>query len=147
MFDSGAVGDTEQGQARLLGGEKNEGKEEVKMATTKLQVVTFNGWESLESRVSTLIAEKSSFAVVNVPSGKQSLAVEMVERAIESSGMKCRVRTANRGWAIGALTALTLGGAAVAAATVGAHNLATKDPDYEIVKEMFGSDMQVNYRL
>ena len=117
----------------------------MKMATTKLQVVTFNGWESLESRVATLIAEKSSFAVVNVPSGKQSLAVEMVERAIESSGMKCRVRTANRGWAIGALTALTLGGAAVAAATVGAHNLATKDPDYEIVKEMFGSDIQVEY--
>jgi hypothetical protein len=128
-----------------LGSEHNKGKEEVKMATTKLQVVTFNGWESLESRVATLIAEKSSFAVVNVPSGKQSLAVEMVERAIESIGMKCRVRTANRGWAIGALSVLTLGTAAVAAAAVGVHNLATKDPDYEIVKEMFGSDIQVNY--
>jgi hypothetical protein len=128
-----------------LGSEHNKGKEEVKMATTKLQVVTFNGWESLESRVATLIAEKSSFAVVNVPSGKQSLAVEMVERAIESIGMKCRVRTANRGWAIGALSVLTLGTAAVAAAAVGVHNLATKDPDYEIVKEMFGSDFSVNY--
>ena len=115
------------------------------MATTKLQVVTFNGWESLESKVATLIGEKSSFAVVNVPSGKQSLAVEMVERAIESIGMKCRVRTANRGWAIGALSVLTLGTAAVAAAAVGVHNLATKDPDYEIVKEMFGSDISVNY--
>ena len=117
------------------------------MATTKLQVVTFNGWESLEAKVTTLIAEKSSFAVVDVPSGKQSLAVEMIERVIESTGMKCRVRTANRGWAIGALTALTLGGAAVAAAAVGAHNLATKDPDYEIVKEMFGSDIQVECLL
>lgn len=115
------------------------------MATTKLQVVTFNGWELLDSRVATLIAEKSSFAVVNVPSGKQSLAVEMVERAIESIGMKCRVRTANRGWAIGALSVLTLGTATVAAAAVGVHNLATKDPDYEIVKEMFGSDISVNY--
>ena len=31
MFDSGAVGDTEQGQARLLGGEHNEGKEKSKV--------------------------------------------------------------------------------------------------------------------
>jgi hypothetical protein len=115
------------------------------MGTTKLQVVTFNGWESLESKVATLITEKLSFAVVNVPSGKQSLAVEMVERAIESTGMKCRVRTANRGWAVGALSVLTLGAAAAAAAAVGVHNLATKDPDYEIVKEMFGSDISVNY--
>ena len=30
MFDSGAVGDTEQGQARLLGGEHNKGKKEEK---------------------------------------------------------------------------------------------------------------------
>ena len=115
------------------------------MSTTKLQVVTFNGWESLEAKVTTLIAEKSSFAIVDVPSGKQSLAVEMVERAIESTGMKCRVRTANRGWAIGALSVLTLGTAAAAAAALGVHNLATKDPDYEIVKEMFGSDIQVEY--
>ena len=145
MFDCGA--DTEQEQARLLGGEHNEGEEKLKMATTKLQVVIFNGWESLEAKVTTLIAEKSSFAVVDVPSGKQSLAVEMVERAIELTGMKCRVRTANRGWAIGALSVLTLGTAAAAAAAVGVHNLATKDPDYEIVKEMFGSDIQVNYML
>ena len=69
----------------------------------------------------------------------------MVERTIESDGMKCRVRTANRGWAIGALSVLTLGAAATAAAAVGVHNLVTKDPDYEIVKEMFGSDIQVEY--
>ena len=99
----------------------------------------------MESKVVTLIAEKSSFAVVNIPSGKQSLAVEMVERAIESTGMKCRVRTANRGLAVGALSVLTLGAAAAAAAAVGVHNLATKDPDYEIVKEMFGADIQVEY--
>lgn len=30
-------------------------------------------------------------------------------------------------------------------AAVVVHNLATKDPDYEIVKEMFGSDIQVEY--
>ena len=122
-------------------GTKEEG---IDMATN-LQAITFKDWEVFGSTIAELISNKSSFAIVGIPSGKQSLAVEMVERAIESRGMKCRVRTANRGWAVGALTALTFGGAAIAAAAVGAHNLATKDPDYEIVKEMFGSDIQVEY--
>ena len=118
-----------------------------KMATRNLLMVTFRDWENLCEKVSELIAAKESFGVAGVPSGKQSTAVEIVERAIESAGMKCRVRTENRGWAIGALSVLTLGAAAAAAAAVGVHNLATKDPDYEIVKEMFGSDIQVNYML
>lgn len=117
------------------------------MATRNLLMVTFRDWENLCEKVSELIAAKESFGVAGVPSGKQSTAVEIVERAIESAGMKCRVRTENRGWAIGALSVLTLGAAAAAAAAVGVHNLATKDPDYEIVKEMFGSDIQVNYML
>ena len=112
---------------------------------TNLQAITFKNWETFGTTITELISNKSSFAIVGIPFGKQSLAVDMVEHAIEEKGMKCRVRTANRGWAVGALTALTLGGAAVAAAAVGAHNLATKDPDYEIVKKMFGADIQVEY--
>lgn len=115
------------------------------MATQKLQIVEFKDWESFGQSVSNLIAQKASFAVMNVPTGKQSTAVEVVERTIESVGMKCRVRTANRGWAVGALTVLTLGGAAAAAAAVEVHNLATINPNYEIIKEMFGSNIQVEY--
>lgn len=111
----------------------------------RLQVVEFKDWESFGQTVSDLISQKASFAVMNVPKGKQSTATEVVERTIESAGMKCRVRTANRGWAVGALSVLTLGGAAAAAAAVGVHNLATINPDYEVIKEMFGSDIQVEY--
>lgn len=117
-----------------------------KMATGNLQMLTFKDWESFSGKVTDFIAGRESFAVAGVPYGKQSTAVEIVERAIESAGMKCRVRTANRGWAIGALSVLTLGTAAAAAAAVGAHNLATSNPDYEIVKEMLGSDIQVEYK-
>ena len=115
------------------------------MATRNLQMITFKDWESLCEKVSEFIAAKESFGVAGVPTGKQSTAVEIVERAIETAGMKCRVRTANRGWAIGALSVFTLGTAAAAAAAVGVHNLATSNPNYEIVKEMFGSDIQVEY--
>ena len=116
------------------------------MATGNMQMVIFKDWEDFSGKVPELISAKESFSVAGVPSGKQSTAVEIVERAIESAGMKCRVRTENRGWAIGALSVLTLGAAAAAAAAVGAHNLATSNPDYEIVKEMIGSDIQVEYK-
>lgn len=111
----------------------------------KLQIVEFKDWESLNPTISDLVSQKISFAIINVPKGKQSMATEIVEQTIESAGMKCRIRTANRGWAVGALTMLTLGGAAAAAAAVGVHNLATINPDYEVIKEMFGSDIQVEY--
>ena len=81
-----------------------------------MQMVIFKDWEDFSGKVPELISAKESFSVAGVPSGKQSTAVEIVERAIESIGMKCRVRTANRGWAIGALSVFTLGTAAVAAA-------------------------------
>ena len=115
------------------------------MAKQKLQIFEFKDWESFGQQVRNMIAQKESFAVMNVPTGKQSTAVEVVERTIESVGMKCRVRTANRGWAVGALTVLTLGGAAAAAVAVGVHDLVTINPNYEIIKEMFGSDIQVEY--
>ena len=111
----------------------------------KLQIVEFKDWESFGQTVSDFISRKESFAVVSVPKGKQSMATQIVEQTIESAGLKCRIRTANRGWAVGALTVLTLGGAAAAAAAVGVHNLATINPDYEVIKQMFGSDIQVEY--
>ena len=101
--------------------------------------------ESLPSKVSTLIQEKKSFKVLNVPSGQQATAVELVERAIEAAGLTCRVRTENRGWlAAGLAVAVPVVGVAAAAAIAG-HNLSTKDPDYEVLKEMVGSDIAVNY--
>ena len=90
-----------------------------------------------------LLRARASFRVEQVNS--QSNAVENIEKIIERLGMTCRVRTNNRGWVVAGASLLTLGGAAVGAAAIGAHNLATHDPDYEIVKDMFGQDLSVNY--
>ncbi|MBO7684256.1 MAG: hypothetical protein J6T51_05990 [Kiritimatiellae bacterium] len=100
--------------------------------------------EGFAAKIDRLIESKSSF-FVNVERGKQQTAVLAIERAIEASGLKCRVRTANRGWAVVALTACTMGIGATAVAAVCVHDLATINPDYEIIKEMFGSDIQVEY--
>ena len=101
--------------------------------------------ESLPSKIAAMIQKKKSFKVLNVASGQQSTAVELVERAIEAAGLTCRVRTENRGWlAAGLAVAVPVVGAAAAAA-IASHNLSTKDPDYEVLKEMLGSDLAVNY--
>ena len=100
--------------------------------------------EGFIAKIDHLIESRSSF-FVNVEKGKQQTAVLALERAIESAGLKCRVRTANRGWAIAATTVFTLGVGATAAAAVAVHDLATINPDYEIIKGMFDSDIQVEY--
>ena len=104
------------------------------------------GIETVQERVRDCIHNHESFAVLNVDFGKQSNIVEMIEREIESAGLSCRVRTANRGWAVAAMSIATFGGAAVAGAAIAAHDLATKDPDYEVIKEMLGSDVAVEYK-
>lgn len=116
------------------------------MATMKMIDYGNGGIETVQERVRDCILNRESFAVSNVDFGKQSNIVEMIEREIESAGLSCRVRTANRGWAVAAMSIATLGGAAVAGAAIAAHDLATKDPDYEVIKEMLGSDVAVEYK-
>lgn len=105
-----------------------------------------NGIETVQYMVRDCVENRASFSVVNVGFGKQSQIVDLIEREIESAGLACRVRTANRGWAVAAMTVATLGGAAVAGAAIAAHDMATKDPDYEVIKEMLGSDVAVEYQ-
>ena len=102
--------------------------------------------EDIQVKVRNFISDRASFGIVNVAFGKQSQMVDIIEREIESVGLSCRVRTANRGWAVAAMTAATFGGAAVAGAAIVAHNIVTIDPDYEIIKEMLGSDVAVEYQ-
>ena len=101
--------------------------------------------EALPSKIATLIQAKKSFKVLNVHSGQQATGVELVECAIEAAGLTCRVRTENRGWLVAGLAAAVPVAGAVAAASIVGHNLSTKDPDYEVLKEMVGSDIAVNY--
>ncbi len=97
------------------------------------------------SKIAALIQEKKSFKVLNVVSGHQSIAVELVEHAIEAAGLTCRVRTENRGWLAAGLAVVAPVVGATAAAAIAGHNLSIKDPDYEVVKEMVGSDIAVIY--
>lgn len=116
------------------------------MAKEKLELVSYDlDREELQDRIETLVQERKSFEVVDVKMGKQGTVVDVIERTIEANGMKCRVRTNGRGFAAAALAIPTFGGSVFAGVAIAAHNLSTKDPDYEVIKEMFGSDVRVIY--
>lgn len=116
------------------------------MATEQKSIDFASGIESVRKQVENCVRDRQSFSVINVDFGKQSTAVEIVENAIESAGLSCRVRTANRGWAVAALSVATLGTGALAAAAIAGHDLATKNPDYEVLKEMIGSNVAAIYQ-
>ena len=116
------------------------------MATEKLELVSYDlDREEMQKRIEALVRDHKSFEVVDVQFGKQGTVVDVVERTIEVNGLTCRVRTNGRGFAAAALAIPTLGGSLVAGGAIAAHNLSTKDPDYEVIKEMFGSDVRVIY--
>lgn len=89
--------------------------------------------------VSELIAERRSFVLENVARLSMSEAIETLEKIIESKGMTCRVYTKGRVAAVGVFAVPNPVTAAVSlgtAAFIGAHKLATFNPDYEIAKNM-----------
>ena len=111
-----------------------------------LEIVDYGkGIDAVVDAIRGHIANRTSFSVVNVAFGRQSLVVSIIENEAESAGLNCRVRTANRGWAAAALTVASMGWAAAAGVAIAAHSLATKNPKVEIVKEMIGSDVAVEF--
>jgi hypothetical protein len=68
--------------------------------------------------------------------------------AIEPAGLKCRVYTKGRIAAAGAsLLGGITGAAGIASAiSIAAHNLATYNPDYEIVKHLVDNTLSVFYK-
>lgn len=101
--------------------------------------------EAMEGRIAELIRDNASFRVFGVRLGKQGSVVDIVERAIEAQGKSCRVRTNGRGIAAAALAIPTLGGSLAAGGAIAVHNLATRNPDYEVIRDMFGTDVRVIY--
>ncbi|PAU59198.1 hypothetical protein BZL41_16995 [Pseudomonas sp. PIC25] len=94
------------------------------------------------------IKNKESFVIEKVDSVKYSPTIEALEKIIESQGLKCRVYTIGRiatagvtafGGVTGAIGLLS--GIAIAA-----HNIATWNPDYEIGKNILGSNIHVTYK-
>ena len=116
------------------------------MAKEKLELVSYDlNREEMQRRIEKLVQGHRSFEVVDVKLGKQGTVVDIVERTIEENGLKCRVRTNGRGFAAAALAIPTLGGSLAVGAAIAAHNLSTVNPDYEVIKEMVGSDVRVIY--
>lgn len=98
-------------------------------------------------KITALINARSTFEIVGV-SGNMGSTIRILETTIESAGLKCRVYTQGR---IAAAGATFLGGATGFAgmfATLGiaAHNLATYNPDYEIVKHVVDGSISVRYK-
>ncbi|GAB6070851.1 hypothetical protein JCM30760_19480 [Thiomicrorhabdus hydrogeniphila] len=93
------------------------------------------------------IKQKKTFEVVGA-SGNISEAVQAVEKAIESLGLSCRIYTKGRIAAAGATVFGGVTGVLGAASAIGiaAHNLATYDPDYEVIKHMVDNKLSVVYQ-
>lgn len=94
-----------------------------------------------------LINSKESFEIVGL-GGKLLETVRLVENAIESTGMTCRVYTAGR---IGAVAGSFMGGITgaiglLSATGIAMHNLLTLDPDYEIEKYPALNRIAVKYK-
>ena len=102
-----------------------------------------SGLDRMRQLAARYIVQHSSFSVVDVPFGKQGVVVKCVEQEIEKSGFTCRVRTANRAWVVAGVSVMTFGTAALAAAAIVAHNALTANPDFEIVKDMVGSNVRI----
>lgn len=95
----------------------------------------------------TLISSKTNFEVKAV-GGVMSDAVALIEKQIESLDMRCRIYTRGRVAAAGATLFGGVTGVLGAASVVGmaAHNLATFNPDYEIIKHQIDNKITVMYK-
>lgn len=101
-----------------------------------------------DSQLSEWLDNQESFEVLNVSvSHSMGMAIEQIEKMIESKGMRSRVYTYGRiaaagGTLFGGITGF-LGLASVVG--IAAHNLATINPDYEISKHLVDNMLTVKY--
>lgn len=95
-------------------------------------------YEELES----LIKEKESFLVVGATKKILKYCSEL-EEIIESEGMTCRIYTKGRSWLSGVAAFATFGGTIALQA---AHNIATKNPDWKIGRDIVNNQIEVVFR-
>jgi len=101
-------------------------------------------YDEMIERAAQLIEDKADFEVYGLK-GKMSEAVDFLEKAIEGKQLTCRIYTIGRSASVAA--AIISAPLAVASAVaIGAHNLATYDPDYEIGKQVVNNKLEVAYK-
>lgn len=106
---------------------------------TAFRTISFDN----QAEIIAAIQSRESFEVGGCQ-GRMSDALLFLERTIGGEGMTSRTFTKGRTAAL--LPALALPGvAAVAAASIAAHNLATLNPDYEIMKRQIDGILRVTY--
>ncbi|MBN6527901.1 hypothetical protein JZM32_07840 [Acinetobacter pittii] len=102
-----------------------------------------------DEKIKEMVNKKLSFIIEDIDRRKMSGAVKLVENIIEQKGLKCRVYSVGRSAALtGAVipTPVTVLGGWAAGIAIGAHNLATWNPDYEIAKNIPFGTIRVNYK-
>ena len=98
-----------------------------------------------DSEVDALFDQRKSFVLEDISRTSMSEAVEK----IESRGLDCRVYTKGRAAAIAATaipTPATFLGGLASAIAIGAHNVATWNPDYEIAKNLAMGTLTIEYK-
>ena len=107
-----------------------------------MEKITF---EDIESEISkNLITSRESFEILAL-SGRMDIAVKQIERTIESLGFTCRIYTKGRVAAAGASLFGGVTGVVGIASAIGmaAHNLATYDPDFEVIKHRIDNKLSL----
>lgn len=102
-----------------------------------------------DSQIDELLDQHKSFVLQDVARTNMSEAVESIEKKIEFRGLKCRVYTKGRAASIAAAWIpfpITAIGGLASAIAIGAHNIATWDPDYEIAKNLAMGTLTINYK-
>lgn len=99
-----------------------------------------------DEKIRELVRRNKSF-ILNI--NDMSEAVKKVEEIIEKAGMSCRIYTEYRMATIATaaipVSPMVIGGV-LAAISIGIHNLATYDPDYEIAKNPVKKTLTVTYK-
>lgn len=108
-----------------------------------------------EAQIESLVRNRASFEI-NGLRGNFMAGIKLVETKIESLGMKCRVKSDTKsalaqGGVLGALASVasapvTLTVLGVTAAASAGHNLITRNPDYEILKDYVNQRLKVIYK-
>lgn len=105
--------------------------------------------EIKDAKIAELIEDKKSFVLEDVDRLSIGNAVETIEKLIESKGFSCRVYTAGRASTmVGAIipTPVTVIAGWASALAIGAHNIATWNPDYEIAKNIATGTLTIEYK-
>jgi hypothetical protein len=101
-----------------------------------------------KDRIVAAIHNRQSFKVVGC-GGRMSVAVQLMERAIEAEGLTCRIFSSGRKAAMAGMlipTGVTQFLCAISAVGMAAHNLATYNPDYEIEKHPIDNYLLITFK-